>query len=308
MVRVPKLQKIDSDKGNNSSCVCCIIISDSETGETFCQNCGVVLSDMIFQDRKDDDMFSDNVFALHGGNRSSLRLHDMGLATTVGKFNHDSTGRPIDYKMKQTMKRMRFWDARSKTKNTSEQNLRQALLEMEKLKEKLSLTDAIMERSSYLYRKAAKAQLIRGRSIKGVVGACVYIACREMDATRTIMDISHNLQENRKSIAKNYRMLFQNLQLTVSVPDPLKGIVKIANNLEISEKIKREAIRIFDTIKEQELIAGKKPDVVAATIIYMASIKTGEHLSQQKISNVSGVTAVSIRNRYREYSKYVKLI
>lgn len=308
MVRVPILPKLDSDKKKNSSCVDGIVISDSETGEVFCQNCGVVLPDIIFQDRKDDDMFSDNVFSLHVGNRSSLRLHDMGLATTVGKFNHDSRGRPLDYKMKQTMKRMRLWDARSKAKNTSERNLRQALLEMEKLKEKLSLTDAIMERSSYLYRKAAKAQLIRGRSINGVVGACVYIACREMNATRTIIDISKNLQENRKSIAKTYRILFQNLQLTVSIPDPLKGIVKIANNLEISEKVKREAVRIFDTIKEQELVAGKKPDVVAATIIYMASLKTGENLSQQKISKVSGVTAVSIRNRYHEYSKYVKLI
>jgi len=55
-----------------------------------------------------------------------------------------------------------------------------ALSEMEKLKQKLSLSDAITERSAYLYRKAARAQLIRGRSIKGVVGACVYVACREM--------------------------------------------------------------------------------------------------------------------------------
>ncbi len=63
-------------------------------------------------------MFSDNTFALHGGSSSSLRLYDMGLATIVGKFNQDSTGNQIDYKMKQTMKRMIFWDARSKAKNT----------------------------------------------------------------------------------------------------------------------------------------------------------------------------------------------
>jgi len=308
MARVPIVQKLDLEKEKNIPCVNCIVISDSETGEAFCQNCGMVLPEMILPDKKDDDMFSDNTFALHSGNRSSLRLHDMGLATFVGKFNHDSTGRPLNYKMKQTMKRMRLWDSRSKTKNTSTRNLRIALIEMEKLKEKLSLTDSIMERSAYVYRKAAKAGLIRGRRIKGVVGACVYVACREMDATRTIKDISSSLQENRKSIAKNYRMLFQNLQLTVFLPDPIKCIVKITNNLETSEKVKREAIRIFNIIKEHKLIAGKKPDVVASTIIYMASITTGEYLSQQKISKVSGVTTVSIRNRCQEYSKYVKLV
>lgn len=301
-------QKLDLEKEKNISCVDCIVISDSETGEAFCQNCGIVLPEMILPDKKDDDMFSDNTFTLHIGNRSSLRLHDMGLATFVGKFNHDSTGRPLNYKMKQTMKRMRLWDSRSKTQNTSTRNLRIALIEIEKLKEKLSLTDSIMERSAYLYRKTAKAGLIRGRSIKGVAGACVYIACKEMDATRTIKDISSSLQENRRSIAKNYRMLFQNLQLTVILPDLIKGIVKISNNLETSEKLKREAIRIFSIIKEHKLIAGKKPDVVASTIIYMASITTGEYLSQQKISKVSGVTTVSIRNRCQEYSKYVKLV
>jgi transcription initiation factor TFIIB len=232
----------------------------------------------------------------------------MGLATIIDKFNHDSAGKSIDYKIRPAMKRMRLWDARSKAKNSSERNLRTALSEMEKLREKLCLSDAIIERSAYIYRKAVRAQLIRGRSIKGVVGACVYVACREMDATRTIIDISKNIQETRSSIAKNYRMLFQNLRLTVSVPDPIKCIVKIANNLEIPENTKREAISMFDTLKEKKLTAGKKPDAVAATVLYMASIKTGLNLSQQKISNVSGITGVTIRNRYKEYIKHVELI
>ncbi|MDH3487417.1 MAG: hypothetical protein OEL82_05165 [Nitrosopumilus sp.] len=103
-------------------------------------------------------------------------------------------------------------------------------------------------------------------------------------------------------------MLFQNLRLTVSVPDPIKCIVKIANNLEIPENTKREAINIFDTLKEKKLTAGKKPDAVAATVIYMAGIKTGLNLSQQKISKVYGITGVTIRNRYKEYIQHVKLI
>jgi len=139
----------------------------------------------------------------------------------------------------------------------------------------------------------------------GIVGACVYAACREMDVTRTIVDISNNLHGNRNSLAKDYRMLFQNLKLNVSIPDPIRCIIKIANNLNISENTKREAMRIFDTLKEKKLIAGKKPNSVAATVIYMAGIKTGVNLSQQKISKVSGITGVTLRNRYKEYKKHV---
>ena len=307
MVRVPIVQKLISNNGEILSCTESIKITDFETGEVVCQNCGRVLQDKISNARKDNNAFSKSEYASHFGSRSSLRFHDMGLATIIGKFNHDSTGKPVDYKMRPAMKRMRFWDARSYTKNSSERNLRIALSEMEKLKEKLCLSDAIIERSAYIYRKAARAQLIRGRSINGMVGACVYAACREMDVTRTIIDISNNLQGNRSSLAKDYRILFQNLRLTVSVPDPIKCIIKIANNLDIPENTKREAIHMFDILKEKKLIAGKKPDSVAAIVIYMAGIKTGINLSQQKISKVSGITGVTIRNRYKEYGKHVEL-
>ena len=308
MSRVPIVQKLDSTKEKNVSHSNNVMITDLETGEIICQNCGVVLQEKISLARKLDNIFTNNEYSSYAGSRSTLRIYDMGLATIIGTSNYDSTGKPLDYKNKPFMNRLRLWDARSKSKTTSERNLRTALFEMEKLKEKLFLSDAIMERSAFLYRKASKAQLIRGRSVNGIVGACVYVACREMDVTRTILDISKNLQESRSSIARNYRMLFQHLRLTVSIQDPIKCIVKIANNLEIPENTKRAAIHIFDDLKERKLITGKKPDAVAASVIYMASIKTGITLSKQKISKVSGITGVTIRNHCDEYRKYVKLI
>jgi len=307
MVRAPIVQKIDSSERRNDSCNDSFVVTDFETGEIICQNCGTVIQSVDSQNYSDGNLFKKIDYASHGGNISSLRFHDMGLATIIGKTNRDSSGKSFGFPMKQALNRMRLWDSRSQAKTTSEQNLRYALLEMEKLKEKLSLSDSIIERSAYVYRKAAKAQLIRGRSIKGVLGACVYIACREMDATRTIIEISKSLQENKNSIARNYRMLFQNLKLTISVPDSIQCIIKIANNLEIPENTKREAIRIFDILKEKKLTAGKRPNAVAATVIYMASIKTNLNLSKQEIAIISGVTPVTIRSRYKEYIQHVYL-
>ena len=306
MVRVPIVQKVNYSKSEDYSCRDSFVITDFETGEIICQNCGIVIQNVDLQENYEKNVFKNFDYASHGGNRSSLRFHDMGLATIIGKTNQDSSGKALGFPMKQALNRMRLWDSRSQAKTSSERNLRYALLEMEKLKEKLALSDAIMERSAYVYRKAAKAQLIRGRSIKGVLGACVYIACREMDATRTIIDISKSLQEDKNSIARNYRMLFQNLKLAVSVPDFTKCIIKIANNLEMPENSKREAIHIFDIMKGKKLTAGKKPNAVAATVIYMASIKTNLNLSKQEIARMSGVTPVTIRNRYKEYIQHVK--
>jgi transcription initiation factor TFIIB len=284
------------------SCSESILITDFETGEIICQSCGRILQENITDTRKEDRSFTQDQHM-----PTSLTMHDMGLSTIIGKYNRDFVGKPLGYEMKQSMKRMRMWDSRSQAKTSSEKNLRIALYEMVKLKEKLGLSDAIIDRAAYLYRKAAKAQLVRGRTVKSIVGACVYAACRDMETTRTIIDISNHLQEKRKLIARSYRILFQNLRLTVPVTDPINCIIKFANNLQIPEITKREAIKIFDTLKEKELTAGKNPNAVAATVIYMAGIKTNIVLSQHEITRISGITSVTIRNRLQDYKKYIEL-
>lgn len=284
------------------SCSESVIITDFETGEMICQSCGRILQENIADTRKEERSFTQDQHA-----PTSLTMHDMGLSTIIGKYNRDFVGKPLGYEMKQSMNRMRMWDSRSQAKTSSEKNLRIALYEMVKLKEKLGLSDAVIDRAAYLYRKAARAQLVRGRTVKSIVGACVYAACRDMETTRTIIDISNHLQEKRKLIAKSYRILFQNLRLAVSVTDPINCIIKFANNLQIPEITKREAIKIFDILKEKELTAGKNPNAVAATVIYMAGIKTNINLSQHEITRISGITSVTIRNRLQDYKKYIEL-
>ena len=307
MVRGPIVENISSYKGEILSCDESIVVTDYETSEMICQKCGKVLQEDVSDNRK-ERTFPGEKDNSQVGEGTSLAIHDRGLSTIIGRSNTDFVGRRLSSEMKQSMYRMRLLDSRSQTKSSSEKNLRVALYEMYKLRDKLGLSDAIIERAAYIYRKAAKAHLVRGRSIRSMVGACVYVACREMDKTRTIIDISNQLQEKPKLIAKSYRILFHNLKLTVPVPDVINCIIKIANNLEISENTTRKAIHIFDTLKERRLTAGKKPDAVAATVIYMAGIKRDVSLSQLKISKVSGITGVTIRNRYKDYMKYVDVI
>lgn len=305
MIRVPIVQKYGTKQTRNVSSLNESLITDLENGEIIIQNSGIVIKDRISINSLVNNLFANNEYTSHRGNVSSLKFHDMGLSTVIGKSNHDFAGKSIKNKMKYEMKRMRLWDARSRVKTTSDLNLRIALMEMDKLKGKLNLTDAILERSAYLYRKAVLHQLIRGRKIKGIVGACMYLACREMGICRTITEFSNSLQENRSSISRNIRLLIVNLRLTVSIQDPANDIIKISNNLGIPEITKRVAINMLDIIKGQKLNAGKKPSAIAAAIIYIACLKTGFELTQLKIAEISGVSGPTIRNRFKEFKKYL---
>jgi len=62
MVRAPIVQKIDFLKKRNSSCMDNTAITDFETGEMICQNCGIVLQDNISYDRRDDNTFPKSAY------------------------------------------------------------------------------------------------------------------------------------------------------------------------------------------------------------------------------------------------------
>jgi len=291
---------------DENSCIHLTSLFDDNTGEQICRKCGQVLVQNMVDFSYDG--FNEDFKNSRTGPKISIIMHDGGLSTIIGRSNFDSSGKAISYGMKGALNRMRMWDSRSKSHGSAHRNLTVALLEINKLKEKMSLSDAIIERAAYFYRKASEKKLIRGRTVKGIVGACIYAACRDLGTTRTIIEISKCMEERRNIIAKSYRLLFQQLSLEVPVPDSTSSIIRFSNNLELPEKVKRDAIFILDILKENKVVAGKKPDAVAATVVYMACIKNNESISQHKISKISGITNVTLRNRLKEFTKYVPLV
>ena len=256
------------------------MVTDQNTGELFC---GIFANDDTNRTRV--------------GAGTSLTMHDMGLSTIIGTQNKDSTGKPLTSAMKSSIERLRTWDSRTQAHSSAERNLRQALNEMDKLKDKLALTDAVIEKAAYIYRKAMEKKLVRGRSIQGLVAACLYASCRNTETPRTLDDIAKGINIRRKDVARCYRLIFRELELKMPVVDPVKGVSRIASIAKLTEKSKRKAISILEKAKKLGIVAGKDPMGIAAAALYLACISTGESKSQKDISIASGVTEVTIRNR-----------
>jgi transcription initiation factor TFIIB len=280
------------------------MLTDGSTGERFCQKCGNVLLEQIEDPRSERRIFTDDVGdKSRTGATNSLAIHDRGLATTIGSEGKDASGKSLSVLMKQNMRRLRIWDGRSQTNANSSRNLKIAFTELHKLKDKLTLSDAIIERAAHIYRKAAGKRLIRGRSIFGVIGASAYAACRNTGTPRTLNDFADALNIKRKSISKNYRMLVNELDLKMPVMDSIKCVSKIASKVGLDEKTRRYALNILKNAADKEMTAGKGPMGLAAAALYMACLQYDVKISQRQISIASGVTEVTIRNRYRALGK-----
>ena len=284
------------------------IVTDQNTGELFCGKCGIVITDKIVDASAEWRSFSNEggTDPTRTGAPTSLTMHDRGLSTIIGTVNKDASGKPLSTSMKSTIERLRTWDSRSQTNSSADRNLRQALNEMNKLKDKLSLSDTVIQKSAYIYRKALEKKLVRGRSIQGLVAACLYAACRNTETPRTLQDISNGMNVRKKDIARCYRLIFRELELKMPVVDPVKGVSRIASVADLSEKSKRKAVEILTQAKDTGLVAGKDPMGIAAASLYLACISTGEIKSQKEISEASGITEVTIRNRCVGLRKMLK--
>jgi transcription initiation factor TFIIB len=285
-----------------------LLVSDEEHGEILCARCGHVIEDKTEEIGAEWRSFENQPNRSRTGDGSYLSKHDMGLATIISRTNKDVTGKPLSSTMRNTIDRLRLWDNRSQAYTAGDRNLRQAFSHLLTLKEKLGLSDVIVEKTAYIYRKAHEKKLVRGRPISAFLCASLYAACRDTETPRTIKDIGKESQVKQKQINKCYRVLVEGLGLRMPTIDPIKCVSRVANKVGVSEKTKRDAVAIIRDYEKSGNIAGKSPMVVAATAVYIAVIKNDEGFTQRDVAQAANVTEVAIRNRTCAIRKVVEFV
>ena len=239
-----------SSRPNVDKCTRCgkgPIVIDSSGGEVNCSSCGFVVVDKIEEEGPEWRAFSkeEKDDRARTGVPSSLAMHDMGLATVIGAEDRDAAGRSLPASMKAAIERLRTWDGRSQVHEPVDRNLRQAFSELDRLADKLNLSDAVIEKAAYIYRKALEKGLVRGRSISALIAASLYAACRDTETPRTLKDVAAACNIKKKDIARCYRLLLREMNLRMPVVDPTKCVSRIASKAGLSEKTKREALSIL---------------------------------------------------------------
>ncbi len=285
------------------------MVTDNESGEMFCSKCGFVMSEKLQESGPEWRSFTQDEHGdrARAGAPTSLTMHDMGLATIINPINRDASGRPLTAAMKSTIERLRTWDSRSQVHEPVDRNFRQAFSELNRLKDKLAISDAVIEKAAYIYRKALDKGLVRGRSISALMASALYAACRDTATPRNLKDIEIAANIKRKDIARCYRLLVKELDLKMPVTDSVQCVARIASKIGIEEKAKRYAMQVLKSAQEKEVSAGKDPMGLAAAALYLACVKTGEDKTQRDIAEAANVTEVTIRNRYKGLKELLNL-
>ena len=289
----------------NEICSLCdskALVFDAETSETVCSSCGMVVHDNTESMGPEWRVYSggDIESKSRTGMPTSLAFHDMGLSTFISYSNVDANGAAISAEQMSKVQRMRRWNKISSNNRSYHRNLKNAFAILSTIKDKLSLNDALIEKSAYNYRKALDRRIIKGRSIRALVVASVYAACRELNVPRTLDEIAETANTDSIFAGKCYRLLVRFLKLHLPVLDSNVYLAKIANKANVSEKTYRRALEMLTAIKENPISHGKDPNALAVAVLYAACLKENEKVSQAQIAVAGDTSIVTLRKRYQD--------
>ena len=122
-----------------------------------------------------------------------------------------------------------------------------------------------------------------------------------MGVPKTLKEVAAAISIRFKTLSRSYRILVTELDIsTPPVIDPMKCIVKVANNADLDENTKRRAMDVMNNITKREISAGKHPMAVAATVLYVSCLNSGVNIRQADIADAAGITEVTLRNRYKD--------
>ncbi len=282
------------------------MVTDLDTGEIACSNCGAVSLEEIIDTAAEFSAFSAQDYQNNSrvGMKTSLKMADRGLSTIMESQDKDSSGKRLSIENRRMFYRLRMWDRNSRS-STSVKSFQKAFTLLDGISSKLALPESVVEETAYLFRKISAKKILAGRSTSAMLCATIYMTCRLTDTPRTLQDISNAGNIKKKILQRVYRFLMKELELYPETYNPMEFVTRVAKAVGLSEKAERLAFKILVIAEKQNISASKNPMSMAAAAINIASVMNNEKVTQMKISEASGISAVTIRSRSKEIEENI---
>jgi len=238
--------------------------------------------------------------------RTEPRWRGFGPRTILPNDKVDSKGNRMGAKEKTLFSRLS--KIQQSLVSSIERNFWEAKPKLKMLVSKLNIPEYIEETAWRIYSEVAKRKLTMGRSIDGFIGACLYAAIRVHEFPRLLEEVSDSSMTSRHTIIRSLGMIVKeilpdlNLKYRPITAEQL--IFRFGNDLNLPLETQKEALNLLKISSKGGLNRiGKDPKGFAASVLYMASKNSNCRKTQQEISEIAGITEVTLRSRVKDISK-----
>ncbi|NPB01884.1 MAG: transcription initiation factor IIB family protein [Methanopyri archaeon] len=311
------------------------IVRDDKHGELVCQDCGTVVDYLIDYGPEWRAFNADQRTRRERTGAPISERNPYLLGDTVID-DRDTHGRKLtDWRFR----RLKRW-ARWISNDPVSRNIQSAVDLIDKVCSQANIPESVADEAIRIYRKAVEKDLVRGRSIENTAAAALFMACKKRRHPRTIKEIAELFGITPKELNRTHRVLLRHLNERMPAPDPKQYLSRFASELGVSEEVEMLAREILKKAEKKGLTVSRNPAGLAGAALYLAGLlKAKEYIEEYKkkmeeaeseeekkelerelneklrtcrrtqpeVAKVSGVTEVTIRNRYKELAKELGL-
>ena len=285
----------DVQQNERNTCPECGGRVTTNTRETVCDECGLVLEEQRIDPGPEWRSFPDQDSRERTGAPRTAARHDRGLSTKIS-VNWKANGQLSNRKRRQ-LNRLRREHRRSKHQSKREQNQMHGNFEVRHVADRLELGEEFQEQACRLFETAQNEDLLRGRSIESFGAAVVYAVVRINGLPRTESEVARAARSTAEAFRNAYHVLNRELNLPAAPQRPDQYIPQFASTVDVPERVRSHAIDLAEKVIERGLSNGQRPSGVAAACILVAANRAGVRVTQTELAAVADVTPITIRKQ-----------
>jgi transcription initiation factor TFIIB len=272
------------------------IVEDFANGDMICADCGIVVGDRIIDFRSEWRSFSNDGTGgddpSRVGGPSNPLLEGSGSLGTMISSRDNYSG---------VSKELSKVQGRASMK-PAEKALLRSFKEIGSMCDRIGLPRIIADKAKQIYKLVDDSKTLKGKNNEGIIAACIYLACRQENVTRTYKEISALTMVPKKEIGRCFKLI---QPLLTSSPSKMVStedfVTRFCSHLRLGMDVQKISIFVLKKCAEIGCSAGKSPISVASAAIYLAS-----HLfpncgkTFKEINVVSSVSEGTIKSTYKE--------
>ncbi len=286
-VKDPLARETDACPECDSSC----LIEDTHRGELICASCGTVIERGAFDSQERRAYSADEVENRKHHGSPINALTDISWTNILKATNKNASP---------SLKRAARWNS---CLNWEKKNLLMAVTEIKRVCSAIGVPHIVAEAAATYYRKIQRMNVLRGRSINGFVGGCIYLACRTSHVPRSVDDIYKEMPGTAdRDIRIGYSVLVAELKVRVPRLSAVALLPRFSSLLNLKHDTLNLAERMLVAFEKRNNTTGKDPKGIIAAALYTACKVKGEDTSQKRVAAACSVTEVTIRSRLKEFN------
>ncbi|MFP3174325.1 MAG: TFIIB-type zinc ribbon-containing protein [Vulcanisaeta sp.] len=288
------------------------IVFDSEYSQFVCRHCGSVIQDHVVDLGPEWRAFNGEEAMIYERAKPispALPGHGLGGSVIETKHVHNPT---LQNRLRALIRLNKFNQYQYTERRVAE--LHEVL---EQVRYKLNLPSSVIDEALVLLRQLSSKYDLRGVRTRDLALVLLYVSCKRARLVCPLRELRNTLGIERSKrvsrLLELVRRVVGNEGIVIKSQEELgRFLQKVINTLRLNEDVRYYVTKLaMDMVNEgrrKHLTNGRTFYALIASAVYIAVTLVGVRKRQRDVAEASGITDVTIRNRYKEIISKMNIV